>query len=427
MKTQFSDWSDRIQRESGIISLMSDLGNASGSAARPLYMLGGGNPAKIPEIQRYFRVQMENLMRDSDEFERLIGHYAGPQGSRRFVQAITDLLRAHCGWEIGCENIAVTNGSQMAFTILFKLFAGKFSDGRLKRILLPSVPEYVGYNEADEETRRFQSVKPQIAHTSAHTFRYQVDFDALQDFSDIGAICLSRPTNPTGSVISDEQLHKLALMAQLKDVPLIVDGAYGLPFPAIVFSDASVAWHPHVILTLSLSKLGLPGTRTGIIIAAPEIIEMVSYANAITTLASGSFGSILALEATRSGDILNLSNTVIQPYYKQARDHAIDQLHRQFASVPYALHECEGAFFLWLWFPQLPITNLQLYENLKKRNVYIIPGKHFFPGLTQPWEHQHECIRISYAVPEKVLNAALAIIADEVAKAYESQPKLASL
>ncbi len=427
MKTRFSNWSDRIQRESGIINLMNDLGNASGSANRPLYLLGGGNPAKIPEIQRYFRVQMENLMRDSNAFEQLVGNYAGPQGSRRFVQAVADLFRDACNWDIGAENIAITNGSQMAFTILFKLFAGEFSDGRRKSILLPSVPEYVGYNEADEEFQRFQSIKPKIVRTAEHTFKYQVDFDALKDFNDIGAICLSRPTNPTGSVMSDAQLHKLALIAQMKDVPLIVDGAYGLPFPAIVFASATVAWNPRIILTLSLSKLGLPGTRTGIVIAAPEIIEMVSYANAITTLASGNFGSILALEAVRSKAILNLSNTVVQPYYRQARDHAIDQLRKQFASVPYALHECEGAFFLWVWFPQLPITNLQLYENLKKRNVYIIPGKDFFPGLAEHWAHRDECIRISYAVPKKILSEALAIIAEEVAKAYEKQPKLASL
>ena len=35
------------------------------------------------------------------------------------------------------------------------------------------------------------------------------------------------------------------------------------------------AWDENMILTMSLSKIGLPGTRTGIVIARPEIIRAV--------------------------------------------------------------------------------------------------------------------------------------------------------
>ena len=45
-------------------------------------------------------------------------------------------------------------------------------------------------------------------------------------------ICVSRPTNPTGNVITDEELMKLDLLAQQRDIPLVIDNAYGVPFPA---------------------------------------------------------------------------------------------------------------------------------------------------------------------------------------------------
>lgn len=50
---------------------------------------------------------------------------------------------------------------------------------------------------------------------------------------------MSRPTNPTGNVITDEELIKLDALAHQHGVPLVIDNAYGVPFPGIIFSDAS--------------------------------------------------------------------------------------------------------------------------------------------------------------------------------------------
>jgi valine--pyruvate aminotransferase len=63
----------------------------------------------------------------------------------------------------------------------------------------------------------------------------------------------------------------LSGLAKAHGIPLILDNAYGAPFPGIIFTDAQPFWEPHVILTYSLSKIGLPGTRTGIVIGPPEI------------------------------------------------------------------------------------------------------------------------------------------------------------
>jgi len=423
---KFSKWSDRIDNESGIINLMKDLGNAKQTPTQPLHMLGGGNPARIPAIEQYFRKEMENILQNGREFETLIGDYAGPQGSIRFAHAIANLFNSKFGWNISSENVAVTNGSQMAFTILFKLFSGQFSDGQFKRILLPLVPEYIGYSEADEDTARFTSQKPAILHTSDHAFKYKINFSNLEIDENISAICVSRPTNPTGNLIIDSEVSQLESLAVKHDIPLIIDGAYGLPFPAMVYADATVSWNENVILTLSLSKLGLPGTRTGIVIAAPEVIEYFVRANAITTLASGKFGSVLALNCVESEAILDLSENIIRPYYQRAGRHALDAIQTHFTSIPYKVHESEGAFFLWLWFQDMPISSEQLYENLKKRNVFIVPGNHFFPGLEQDWPHRFECIRISYTGREQTVEKGLQIVAQEVDRAYCSGSDQAS-
>ena len=421
---KFSSWADRINAETGIINLMKDLGNAPALAAdQPLYMLGGGNPAHIPEVEKYFHDQMQQILGTPGLFEHMVGDYAGPQGSNRFVNAVADLLRENYGWQVRPENIAVSNGSQMAFTIVFRLLSGQFPDGKRKQILLPMTPEYIGYNEADEADSRFRSIRPNIQETSGNTFKYEIDFSNIDISDEVAAICISRPTNPTGNVVTDNEVSQLMTLADYHQVPLIIDGAYGLPFPSIVFREATVEWNENVILSLSLSKIGLPGTRTGIIVAAPEIIELFTCANAIMTLASGNFGAFLALRSVETGEILKLSRNVVRPFYQNALNHTVESVQRHFSDIPYMLHEPEGAFFIWLWFPNLPISDEELYENLKQRNVYIVPGRHFFPGLEADWRHRYECVRLSYAGSAETVDRGLEIIADEVRRAYrKSEP-----
>jgi valine--pyruvate aminotransferase len=68
-------------------------------------------------------------------------------------------------------------------------------------------------------------------------------------------------------------------------VPLIIDAAYGRPFPGIEFVDSPGLWNDNTVLCLSLSKLGLPGVRTGIVVANESIIETVTAFNATAALA----------------------------------------------------------------------------------------------------------------------------------------------
>ena len=70
-------------------------------------------------------------------------------------------------------------------------------------------------------------------------FKYHVDFAHLEIGDDIAAICVSRPTNPTGNVITDDEVEKLEALAKRHIYPLIIDNAYGVPFPGIIFTQAT--------------------------------------------------------------------------------------------------------------------------------------------------------------------------------------------
>jgi len=117
-----------------------------------------------------------------------------------------------------------------------------------------------------------------------------VDFSGLDITEDTAAICVSRPTNPTGNVLTDAEMLGLEELAREHDIPLIVDGAYGTPFPDLMFTEATPRWTPQHILCLSLSKLGIPAARTGIVIADKPVIRALSGVNAIINLATEASG-----------------------------------------------------------------------------------------------------------------------------------------
>ncbi len=416
---EVSRFGRKIAETSGIGQLMEDLGIAY-SEGRNILMLGGGNPAHIPKVQQCFRSSMEKLLQNGAEFERAIGNYDPPGGNREFIEAISALLRSELGWDIGPENIALTNGSQTAFFILFNIFAGAFEGRAGRKILFPLAPEYIGYCDAGLEDDLFVANKPQIEHIDDHIFKYHVDFDKINITDEIGAICLSRPTNPTGNVLTDAEIERLSGLACANDIPLIIDNAYGMPFPNIIFTEAKAVWNEHTIFCMSLSKLGLPALRTGIVIANEEVITMVSRMNAVMSLAPGSMGAAIAIDLVRTGEIINLSRNVITPYYQQKARATLELVYKELDGTDFHVHKPEGAFFLWLWFPNLPITNRELYVRLKARGILIVPGHYFFPGLKEKWQHKNECIRVNYSQDAETIAAGIKIIADEVKRAYNA-------
>jgi valine--pyruvate aminotransferase len=169
---------------------------------------------------------------------------------------------------------------------------------------------------------------------------------------------------------------------------------------------------------MSMSKLGLPGLRTGVVVASEEIIDALASMNSVLSLAVPSVGAVLLHELVESGRILEISQNIIQPYYQKKVNVALEWVHEFFSGTEYRVHRPEGALFLWLWFPGLPISSNELYQRLKARDVLILSGHHFFPGLDEEWRHRDECIRVTYSQDGESVRKGIAIIAEEVKRAF---------
>ncbi len=416
MELQLTKIGQLLSGRSGIVELMDDLGAAlAGGGTSKMLMLGGGNPAHLPEMQEVWRRRLAEIVADVPLCDRMLANYDGPAGNPRFRESVAACLRETYGWEVGPENIAVTNGGQTAFFFLFTLLAGEMSDGSRRKILLPIAPEYIGYADQGLCEGTFTSHRPRIDKQSDHLFKYRIDFDSLEVGEEIAAICVSRPTNPTGNVLTDEEMSHLAQLAEERQIPFLVDNAYGEPFPGAVFEPISPTWNSGMVLTFSLSKLGLPGTRTGIVLASEEIASRIRSMTGVVGLANNNIGQTIVEPLLASGEAVRLSREVIRPFYESKSRAAQAVVAEQFGEdFPYLVHRSEGAFFLWLWFPELPITTRELYERLKKRGVLIVPGEPFFFGLSEPWPHARQCIRLTFSQSEETVAQGIEILADEL-------------
>ena len=418
---KLSAFGEKFAAKSGIVELMDDLGEALHSNPDTIFM-GGGNPSRLMDVEEIFQQRLEAVMQDPRQRHSLFGIYQSPQGDIEFREQVATFLGNQYGWKLSADNIAVSNGSQSAFFVLYNMFAGPMSDGTHRTIHLPISPEYLGYADLGLSERFFSATRPAIDILPDHIFKYRVDFSRLHIDDSIGALCVSRPTNPSGNVLTDDEVAELDAIARASDIPLIIDGAYGLPFPNICFVDATPVWDDNIILALSLSKLGLPGVRTGIVIASEAVIEAYVNANTIVSLACGNLGPAIAREWFRTGEILDLTASHVTPFYRARSQQTVDWFREAMGDLPFHIHKPEGAIFLWLWFEGLPITSQELYERLKARGVLVAPGQDFFIGLEdEDWPHRNECIRVSYAQDEEQVKAGVKIIAEEVAAAYAGQ------
>jgi valine--pyruvate aminotransferase len=391
-----SQFAARLASHCGIVELMEDLGSALASGTPDVVMMGGGNPARIPEVEAVWRRIVTDLARSEQKLGAVLGNYDPPAGNPDFRARLAEYLRRTCQWDVGPENIAVTPGGQTAFFYLLNLFGGRHPDGVSRKILLPVAPEYIGYADQGLDPDLFLSCPGRIELTAPHRFKYRIDFDRIQITPDIGAICLSRPTNPSANVVTHEELEHLATLAEAHGIPLLLDNAYGLPFPGVIFENAAPFWHPNVIQTLSLSKLGLPGTRTGFVVGPPDVVREIAALNAVVGLANNNLGQSIAKSLLSSGELDRMTREIIRPYYRKRRDEALALLDQELAGLRYRVHEPEGAFFLWLWLEDCPLSSRELYVRLKERGVIVVPGDYFFYGLPEEWPHQHQCLRLSY-------------------------------
>lgn len=406
---QLSQFGTQMSQLTGVRAIMKDIiDTLKAGAGQDFINLSAGNPVIIPEVEQLWRDATQDLLA-SPEYGEVVCRYGSSQGYEPLIEAIATDFNQRYGLNLTSDNILITPGSQSLYFLAANAFGGYDGAGQLKSIVLPLSPDYTGYGGVGLFPEAIKAFKPSLDIDQAnHRFKYRPDFSQLKIDETTGCVIFSRPCNPTGNVLSNEETQKIADLAAQYDVPVLIDSAYAPPFPALNFTEMEPIFGGNIIHCMSLSKAGLPGERVGIAIGEPQFIQPLQAFLTNAAIHSSRYGQAIAARGIQSGALAQISETVIRPYYQnkiQILETALDATMPP--DVPWYLHRGEGAIFAWLWFDELPMTDWELYQKLKSVGVIAVPGSPFFPGLREDWAHKQQCLRISLTATNSEITEAM--------------------
>ncbi len=188
------------------------------------------------------------------------------------------------------------------------------------------------------------------------------------------AIMLGYPSNPTGAVMSKEQISAIAKLAQKHNLIVVSDEIYArLVYGVNHTCMASLpGMKDRTILLNGFSKAyAMTGWRVGYACAPKEIIAAMTKIHQYSMMCVSTMGQVAAIEALRSG--LTSINEMIDDY-----NHRRKIILKGFRDIGLDCFEPKGAFYA---FPSIKCTGLSSEEFsqklLEEEKVAAVPGSAF--------------------------------------------------
>lgn len=421
MKPALTQIGDQMSNLTGVRAIMKDIiETLQAGAGHEFINLSAGNPLILPEVEQLWRDCTAELLASSD-YGEVVCRYGSSQGYAPLICAIANDFNRRYGLNLTDHNILITPGSQTLYFYAANAFGGYTSSGKLKQIVLPLSPDYTGYGGVSLVPEALIAYKPTLdIDYSAHKFKYRPDFSQLAINENTGCVIFSRPCNPTGNVLTDDEVQKIAALASPYDVPVLIDSAYAPPFPALNFTEMTPVFGDNILHCMSLSKAGLPGERIGIAIGDAQIIGALESFQTNMCIHPSRYGQAIAAYAINSGALADIAVQVIRPYYQNkfaVLETTLDQAMPK--DLPWFLHRGEGAIFAWLWLQDLPLSDWDFYQQLKQVGVIVVPGSSFFPGLREDWLHKQQCLRISLTASDEEIKTGMQRLAKVAEQVYQ--------
>ena len=342
-------------------------------------------------------------------FEQPVLAYAPSPGIPELIDAIQnyyDKLDMH----FDKSEIYVTAGGSEALQIALQCI---LDDG--DEILIPE-PFYPNYNTMTRTCGA--SIRP-IPTCPEEGYRY-AEREKIESLINehTRAIMVTNPGNPTGVVLSHEEMEMLVDVAQKHDLFLIGDEAYrefvyaGEPLQSMgQFEDAA----ENVIVIDTVSKrFSACGARIGCMISRNKELMAQAMKYAQCRLSVPTLDQVAAAALYTVGPDYFAA---VREEYKRRRDTVVNKLHE----IPGVVCECpRGAFYIMAALPVDDADAFQkwLLEEFEDNGdtVMFAPGEPFYGT---PGKGKNE-IRIAYVLKQADLERAMDLLAKGIA-AYNAR------
>ena len=316
-------------------------------------------------------------------------HYTSAAGTAALRRAVAKKLRDENGIETDEKNIIVTPGAKLA---LFQALLAFLEEG--DECLVPT-PAYPSYQAIIQMTgAAFVPVPLQIEDGFRLT-RRMLEERATKRTK---MLIVCNPCNPTGHVLSEEEVKDIVSFAEEHEILVISDEIY----EKLIYDGRqhySLGAFPTIrdrVITLNgFSKsAAMTGWRVGYSSAHPSLTKAMMKLQTNTVNCTAAFvqqASIAALACTEETERMRLS-------YLQRRDLICGGLN----AIPGIFcPRAEGAFYAFFKIDYQGMTAEQLADYiLEKAGILVVPGTAFGEG-------GENCIRLSFAADPALLETAV--------------------
>jgi len=218
---------------------------------------------------------------------------------------------------------------------------------------------------------------------------------------DTKAVLLATPANPTGTLVSREELAAIQRLVRDRDGILIVDEIYqGLVYDDRAYS--ALALDQGLFVINSFSKyFGMTGWRLGWTVAPDAYVESLNRLAQNIFLSSPSVAQYAALAAFLPETLAVLEQR--KAAYRQRRDYLLPALRDLGFEIPLVP---EGAFYLYADCSAFTDDSFSFCQDLlEQAGVAVTPGKDF--GDNAPGSH----VRFAYTTEIPQLEEGVARLA----------------
>ena len=284
---------------------------------------------------------------------------------------------------ISPENIVVSTG---VASILFLLFQVLFDEG--DHILMTD-PYFLIYRSlAEYHKLNIHFIPENFGQEEIDSWLQESNIQKLK------AIVFATPSNPTGKILTEEQLKMIASLADRLDALIISDEIYSFFDYDSKFTHVAV-FNPERTLTLGgFSKShAMTGLRVGFLVA-PEPLR--SIANKVATLQQYSIVCSPQPAQWAAIEALKIPMNHELELMRKRRDIVLDSLKDK---VDFTFPD--GAFYV---FPVVPVDGSDFVKKAIEKELLIVPGSIF--------SRNHNTVRISYAQKEEELKEGLNIFCE---------------
>lgn len=312
--------------------------------------------------------------------EENYSHYTGMRGLPELCEAACAFQKKRYGLDYDPQTEVLTTvgaTEAIAASLLAVLEEGD-------KVLIPA-PAYPGYKPmVDLAGAELITLDTSETGFICQPEQLEAAFETYGE--SIKAIILNYPSNPTGTLLSAEQMIKLAKVIKQHPVFVISDEVYSeLNYVGEHVSMATYLPEQTIVINGLSKSHAMTGWRIGFIFAQKYLIDEIIKVHQYLVTSATTNSQKAAVEALTAG--MN-DGAKMKERYVERRDYLLKEL----TPLGFHISQPDGAFYLFCKLPETITLNswdfcLQLAE---KGKVACIPGSAFGP-------EGEGFIRISYA------------------------------